>query len=396
MHRTRIFATFILISLLASAATAQEREGTTPRELMFFYSPTCHNCAVAKQEVIPYLEQRFKGAIRIAFLNVEEMDNYTMLLGLQKQNKVTFTELTMPVFYFEGAFIIGPHRLKERLTDLISQGLRLPPVQRPQGTPGVDLVERFKNFSLFAVVGAGLLDGINPCAFTVIVFFISFLALQGYRRRELVCIGAAFIAAVFLTYIAIGIGLLGFFYHLTHMWVASRIFNVAMGVFTLALGCLAVNDLAVYLRTGRTEGLALQLPSAVKHQIHAIIGMHYRKGMPAPAGTIAPRHTLLRLLLSAFVTGILVSLLEAVCTGQVYLPTITFVLKSSQLKAQALLYLLLYNGMFVVPLIIIFVLALLGTTSQEFAGFLKKHLATVKVLMALFFFGLGAFLLWKG
>ena len=35
-------------------------------------------------------------------------------------------------------------------------------------------VERFLSFGLFTVLGAGLIDGINPCAFTVLVFFISF------------------------------------------------------------------------------------------------------------------------------------------------------------------------------------------------------------------------------
>ena len=103
-----------------------------------------------------------------------------------------------------------------------------------------------------------------------------------------------------------------------------------------------------------------------------------------------------RLLFSALVTGFLVSLLEAVCTGQVYLPTISFVLKSTTLKLAALGYLLLYNIMFIAPLIVIFVLALLGTTSQQFWGFLKKHLGLIKILMVILFFGLGIYLLWRG
>jgi len=102
------------------------------------------------------------------------------------------------------------------------------------------------------------------------------------------------------------------------------------------------------------------------------------------------------LILSAFITGLLVSLLEAVCTGQVYLPTIAFVLKASSFKLQALGYLLLYNIMFIVPLIVIFVFALMGTTSNQFSGFLKKHLGLIKVFMAVLFFSLGIFLLWRG
>ena len=34
----------------------------------------------------------------------------------------------------------------------------------------------FSQITLWAIIGAGLADGINPCAFAVIVFFVSFLA----------------------------------------------------------------------------------------------------------------------------------------------------------------------------------------------------------------------------
>jgi cytochrome c biogenesis protein CcdA len=80
----------------------------------------------------------------------------------------------------------------------------------------------------------------------------------------------------------------------------------------------------------------------------------------------------------------------------VYLPTIAFVLKASPLKLQALGYLLLYNIMFIVPLIVIFVLALMGTTSSQFSAFLKKHLGLIKIFMAVLFFSLGIFLIWRG
>jgi hypothetical protein len=44
--------------------------------------------------------------------------------------------------------------------------------------------------------------------------------------------------------------------------------------------------------------------------------------------------------------------------------------------------------MFIVPLIAIFILALLGTSSQQFSGFLKQRLGLIKILMIILFFGL--------
>jgi hypothetical protein len=54
-----------------------------------------------------------------------------------------------------------------------------------------------------------------------------------------------------------------------------------------------------------------------------------------------------------------------------------------------------YNLMFIVPLCVVFVLALWGTTSRQFAQFLQKHMLMVKALMVILFFGLGAYLLWR-
>jgi hypothetical protein len=105
--------------------------------------------------------------------------------------------------------------------------------------------------------------------------------------------------------------------------------------------------------------------------------------------------TFSKLVLSALVSGFLVSLLEAVCTGQTYLPTIVFVLKTTPYKLPAFLFLVIYNLMFILPLVAIFILALLGTTSGQFSRFLKTHLLKIKLLMAVLFFGLGLFLLWR-
>jgi hypothetical protein len=43
----------------------------------------------------------------------------------------------------------------------------------------------------------------------------------------------------------------------------------------------------------------------------------------------------------------------------------------------------------------VFLFALLGTTSEQFSNFLKKHLLTTKLLMAVIFFALGSALLYS-
>jgi len=183
------------------------------------------------------------------------------------------------------------------------------------------------------------------------------------------------------------LGLFNFLYRLKTFWIISRIVNLSIGIFSIILGILSLYDFLKIIKQGRAEGLALQLPNAVKGRIHAVIGWHFRK--PRNAQEKPVKVHILRLVITSLATGFLVSILEAICTGQVYLPTIIFVLKTTPLKLPALGYLLFYNLLFIAPLFIIFVFALLGVTSEQFARLLKKHLLSVKLLLALVFFLLG-------
>jgi hypothetical protein len=318
------------------------------------------------------------------------MQNYTFLLSLKEKYKADI-ELTMPVFYFEGKFLNDKGDLENNLRQIIAGSLSS--CRAEGGLPKQDLVARFKEFGPLAIIGAGLADGINPCAFTVIVFFISFLALQGYRKKEIIVIGLCFILAVFVTYLLIGLGIFNFIYRIRGFWVIAKAINIGIGLFSIILGTLAIYDFFKFKKTGQTEGLYLQLPKAVKDQIHSLIGLHYRK--TKDSGMAAGKTHIFRLILTALTTGFMVSLLEAVCTGQLYLPTITFILKTTSFKFQALGYLLLYNLMFITPLLAIFLFALLGVTSEQFARFLKSNLASIKLLMAAIFFGLGILLIWR-
>jgi cytochrome c biogenesis protein CcdA len=125
-----------------------------------------------------------------------------------------------------------------------------------------------------------------------------------------------------------------------------------------------------------------------------VIGMHYRKPKD-PLESSQHKPLLFKLIISAFVSGFLVSILEAVCTGQLYLPTITFIFKTTPLRFRAFLYLILYNAMFVVPLLAVFLFAFFGVTSNQFAQFIKKHMLSIKFIMAIIFIGLGIFLIWR-
>jgi len=389
MDKIKYNLAILLLFLLLPAKILAE-DNFQPPKFIIFYSPGCHQCVQAKQEVMPQIEIEFKDKLIFEYRDISDLENYKLLLGLLQGNPGG-VKYQVPLFYLGGKFLTAEGKLNDNLRKFIVSGLRRN--SAVEFNP-VDLVAHFKSFVPGAVVFAGVSDGINPCAFTVIVFFISFLALQGYRKKELFLIGLVFILAVFLTYLGIGLGIFNFFYSFAGFWVITHLLNIIIGILSIILGVFAIYDFIELKRTGSTERLILQLPKPIKERIHKVVGFFYRRNQREKEEKLKP--ALGRLLFSALVSGFLVSLLEAVCTGQVYLPTISFVLKTTSLKLEALRYLLLYNFMFILPLVVIFILALLGISSQQFSAFLKRHLGQIKILMAILFFALGVYLIWRG
>ena len=251
------------------------------------------------------------------------------------------------------------------------------------------ILERFQSFSPGVIIGAGLIDGINPCAFSVLVFFISFLSFVGYSRRQILTSGLSFVFAVFLTYLLLGLGLFGFLHKLEVFRQLSKIVYLATGLLAIVLGFFSWYDWRIYRRTKNTENITLKLPNLIKKKIQGIIR---QKQDDRQTGQNL-RSSALKLIITAFSCGIIVSLLESVCTGQLYLPTIAYVLKTQGIHLAALIYLVVYNLMFILPLIIIFALGLAGVSSQNFSSFTHKHLGLIKLLTAFVFFSLGIALL---
>jgi len=377
------FPVFIILS---------EAYGEDVPTLSVFHSPICHRCLEIKKNILPQIENEYKGFIQIKYYDITDVNNYASLLAIKDKYDKNF-DIALPVFFINGLLINGRGDVRSNLK--IAIAVSLGETHKDEGAPKADLYNRFSNFKYLAIVGAGLTDGINPCAFTVIVFFISYLALQGYKKLELIIIGLSFIFAVFCTYLLIGLGIFNFLYRLEGFWILAKVFNISVGVLSFMLGIMALYDLIKFRKTKSSEGMLLQLPQAVKTQIHSIIGMHYRKDKEVETKKLAS-FRLARLVLSALVTGFLVSILEAVCTGQLYLPTIAFILKTNAFKLKAFTYLLVYNIMFIIPLVIIFLLALFGVTSHEFSQFIRKHMVSIKLLMAVVFISLGVLLVWRG
>ncbi len=391
MRSAKIIPIIVITFFIASSFTYCQAEKRNVRVLLFFYSPECHSCAKVKKEVLPEIEKEFKDKIAIEYHNMDDIENVKLFLSL-KEKYPSAIGSAPPVFYFEGHFLNGTNNLKENLKRLL-ESTPITSTHEKENLPNINLVKFFQSLTPFAIITVGLIDGINPCAVTVIVFFMSFLAFQGYRKREIAVVGLIFIGSVYVTYVLIGIGIFGFLYRLQGFWILTKIINITIGCISILFSGYALYDFMKFRKTKSTQDMLLHLPKSVQASIHKVIRQHYVTKDGSSNQEV--KRPMFGLMISALVTGFLVSVLEAVCVVKIYLPTIVFVLKTTQYKVKALIYLLLYNLLFVLPLIIIFIFALKGTTSERFAALLKGHLGLVKILMAIMFLCLGIFLLWR-
>jgi hypothetical protein len=296
-------------------------------------------------------------------------------------------------FTFDASDYLGPvENFLYITTNDPDEGYRKVPVAADVRHDSDSIIERIAAMGPVTVMALGLIDSVNPCAVTVLVFFISFVTFVGYRRREMFLIGISFIAVVFVTYLLLGFGVLNVFKKLLYFEMASKMLSWSIAVFALFLGMVSLWDAWIYAKTKDPEKVALKLPGAVKHTIQQVIqettDIREKRGYK-------PKR-LLGILGSSVVCGFLVTLLESVCTGQAYVPTLLFILKMETMRSRALFYLVLYNLMFVLPLLVIMVVAIIELNSERFVSFTRTHLGVVKVVMGFSFFFLAAAILFSG
>jgi hypothetical protein len=232
-------------------------------------------------------------------------------------------------------------------------------------------------FAFWSITGAGLADGINPCAIATMIFLISFLTLQKRRKGEILLVGLSFTASVFVTYTLLGVGAFHGITALKKYHFVSEIIKWASVSLAAFVAVFSFVDAIKYAITKNTANMTLQLPNSVKKSIHKVISKNIR-------GT--------SLIIGTIITGFLVTLLEAVCTGQVYLPTIILMTRVEGFEAMGWLWLLYYNFLFVLPLLIVMIAAYFGLTWERLANLTQKHLTLMKVLLGCVMAGMAIYL----
>ena len=174
-----------------------------------------------------------------------------------------------------------------------------------------------------ALIGiAALLDSVNPCAFSVLFLTITFLFGLGRKRNDIILAGLAFIFGIFATYVFIG---LGFLKALSLFSIPNLMSRVGASVLILFGLVALINEFFP------SFPIKLKIPKFAYGRIAVLI----------EKATI----------LASFILGIVVGLFEFPCTGGPYL-FVLGLLHDQGNFLRGLAYLLFYNFVFVLPLLI--------------------------------------------
>ncbi len=342
--------------------------------MAYFYQVGCEVCSIADSD-IQYLRQKHPSVVVVKF-NIYEEAALAEWMGarLGREN------VHSPAVFVGADALIGGDEINPQSLEALAQKYAASGAGRTWDQFDPDtatLAARFRSLGPLTIIFAGLVDGLNPCAFATLIFFVSYLAISGRKGAQILLVGAAFTTGVFLAYLVVGLG----FYKVLEtlgglLQIISRWVYGITALLCIVLAFFSFRDFLKARRGGVGE-MSMNLPHGLRMRINQVI--RENRAVRAYAA-------------GAFATGLVVSFLELACTGQIYLPTIIFVSSIPELRAQAIAYLLLYNLMFIVPLVVVFIMAYYGTTSKDLTAFLQRRAAAVKLGMTLLFVSLAVWL----
>jgi cytochrome c biogenesis protein CcdA len=350
-------------------------------ETAYFYDSKCKVCERINYE-IPFLEKIYPN-LDITKYNMETRENkkineaFCEVYNVPEDKRLTTPMLFIGKNYFTEEDL-NKKPLKEFINEHKNDNAEIPwtNVFELKDKVEENIKERFKKMGAFTIILAGLIDGINPCAFATIIFLIAFLSAVGKKEEETLLIGITYSIVVFLVYFSIGLGLIKF---IGILKITSIICKFILGIVALLAICFGILSFYDYLKLKRNEvgEVKLQLPRFIKKKIHSVIREKMGKK---------------NLFIAAVVSGFCISVSEFICTGQIYLPTLIFVSRVPELQVRAIFYLIIYNIGFITPLIIVFTATYKGIQSSTINKFWREKVKFVKLGTCFFFIFLGLFI----
>ena len=216
---------------------------------------------------------------------------------------------------------------------------------------------------LYLVILNGLIDSINPCAIGVLISYLALILSFKVARRHFISFGLFYILATYATYFLIGLGIL----RVIHLFGVHNFFGWLAALIILLLGIFNIKDF--FWPYWKIPFLSSFLSRC-------------RLPRWKPEFTV----------IGALVLGFLIAICEFPCSGGIYLATVSLLsVKATFLKGVG--YLFIYNLMFILPLVVIFIFAGNRFIFQKFQNLHSKTFLWTKLIMGTLMVASGVLLL---
>jgi cytochrome c biogenesis protein CcdA/glutaredoxin len=362
--RQLLFVIFMVLSAGMPGAPPHA-EVEHPVDLVFFYGRGCPHCAAMKQ----FLDTMQAKHPRLRVRDYEVyFDNENARLFERVADAYQFEITGVPTMFLGSDAVTG---FSEEMAPALEQSIERCIEQRC-GSPldRIAASARVRTLTLSAVVfGAGV-DAINPCAFAVLIILITTVLAAGLRRKALYA-GLAFSLSIFISYYLMGLGL----YSAVEAAGVTQALYIAVAVLAIVVGLFNLKD---YLWYGKW--FVMEVPFSWRPALKQLI----QKVTSVPG---------------AFLVGFAVSLFLLPCTSGPYIVILGLLARTTS-RTSAMLWLLLYNAIFILPMILITVGVYLGVTTLEKAErWRTQHLQVLHLVAGIILVLLGAGMLvslWSG
>ncbi len=382
-----LFSMLTLIISVTSIFNTKVSYAEEKVEVNLFYGDGCPHCAKV-EPIFDNLKSKYPQVIFNRYEVYHDQENALLLYGLyDKYNVPSEDRGGVPVVFTGGQYFMGDRPIIDNLENKIILELSV-----SKNTENINKIETItnsvlenkeeekkldsvlpeldsikqenkigRNYSLWAIAGAAIVDSINPCAIAVLLILLTALMFGAGNKKRALYGGLAFTFSIYITYFLFGLGLL----QLIAVTNIANIIAKIVGVVALLIGLANIKDFFFY----GGGGFVMEIPRNWRPTLKKILN-----GITSPWG--------------AFFAGFVVTLFELPCTGGPYFFVIGLLSQAQSIKS-IIPTLLFYNLVFIIPLLLISFGVYFGVSSIEKAEEWKNkniralHLVAGIIMLAL-------------
>ncbi len=336
-------------------------------DAVYFGSIYCSVCQNLEDIDLAFERLEAQGVNVKKYILENDTKNTEIFRNYQFTYDVPANEGLVPIIFVGNTYFVGREAINIAIDSFQIRDIS-------QSSSMLDIiVAPPSSFSLVYFVLLGFVDGVNPCAIAMLLLFISLLGFTK-KKNVLVPVALTFISAIFISYFLFGTILYQYLYQLRFLSFLVKTIPWIIITISGVLFLLNFYDFVVSL---------LQKYNLIKNQLPKGIQKFNRRLMEKFTQKMDEGSKMIYVI--TFFIGIVISFTEFLCTGQAYLTAILHLIHFTENIGRGLLLLVIYNLIFVLPLIIITGIAYKTQSIQSISIFMREKLHWIKLFNALVF-----------